>query len=308
MSCLASQRAVLDRSRVAGLGGRGGADGHADRERVERQARSTDELLQWFLPAAQREAGSRCSEGATRCFPRQRVIRTRRGRCSGSRAALLGDRERRAYGCGSAPESDRLPRHGRESDGVVCGSHPTPGPRRGPSRRDAAGPGAGRSGELLQDQLAHPAGVGLAAHLLHHRTDERTGRGELAVADLVGDVGVGGDRVVDRGDRAPVVGDDRQAAGGDDLLGGALAGEQPSKTWRASLSLRVPASTSAWTAATWAGVTPRSAMSTPLSLARRASSPSHHLRAACGRGARRDGLLDQARARRRRRCRASRGR
>ncbi len=77
-----------------------------------------------------------------------------------------------------------------------------------------------------RDQLADAGGVGLAAHLLHHRADERARRGDLAVADLVGDVGVGGDGGVDRGTEGAVVGDHGQAAGGDDLLGRALAGEQ----------------------------------------------------------------------------------
>ena len=49
-----------------------------------------------------------------------------------------------------------------------------------------------------------------------------------------------------------------------------------------TVSLRVPSSTSAWTRATSAGVTPSDAMSVSVSLARRASSPSHHFRAACG--------------------------
>ena len=82
------------------------------------------------------------------------------------------------------------------------------------------------NGHLLEDQLAHPAGVGLAAHLLHHRADQRAGRGDLAVADLVGDVGVGGDGVVDGSAQRTVVGDDREPTGRDDLVGGALAGEQ----------------------------------------------------------------------------------
>ena len=54
------------------------------------------------------------------------------------------------------------------------------------------------SGQLLEDQLADPAGVGLATHLLHHRADEGAGGGVLAGPDPLRDVGVGGDRVVDR--------------------------------------------------------------------------------------------------------------
>ena len=79
--------------------------------------------------------------------------------------------------------------------------------------------------QALEDQLADPAGVGLAAHLLHHRADEGTGGGDLAVADLRGDVGVGLDRAVDGGAERAVVGDDGEPAGGDHLVGSALAGE-----------------------------------------------------------------------------------
>ena len=82
------------------------------------------------------------------------------------------------------------------------------------------------SGELLEDELAHSPGIGLSAHLLHHRADERARGRDLAVADLVGDVRVVGDRLVDGRAQGPVVGDDGQAAGLDDLLGRALAGVQ----------------------------------------------------------------------------------
>src|SRR5690606_17154333 len=56
----------------------------------------------------------------------------------------------------------------------------------------------------------------------------------------------------------------------------------PSSTWRASLSLMRPASTSACSSPTWAGVTGSSSSETPCTLAVRASSPIHHLRAAAG--------------------------
>ena len=84
-----------------------------------------------------------------------------------------------------------------------------------------------RSGQLLEDQLADPAGIGLTAHLLHHRADQRTGRGDLAVADLVGDVGVRGDRGVDGRGEGTLVGDHGEATAGDHLVGRALAGEDP---------------------------------------------------------------------------------
>ena len=47
------------------------------------------------------------------------------------------------------------------------------------------------------DQLADRLRVGLAAGGLHDRADQRTGGGDLALADLRGDVGVGRDRLVD---------------------------------------------------------------------------------------------------------------
>src|SRR3954469_11932262 len=79
--------------------------------------------------------------------------------------------------------------------------------------------------QALEDQLAHPAGVGLTTHVLHDRTDQGAGGGHLAVADLLGDVGVGLDGAVDRVTERTLVGDDRQTAGGDDLVGSALTGE-----------------------------------------------------------------------------------
>ena len=85
--------------------------------------------------------------------------------------------------------------------------------------------------QLLQDQLPHAPGVGLAAHRLHHRADEGAGGGVLAVADLGGDVGVGRDRLVDGGRERAVIGDDGEAAGLHDLLGGALAGEEAVELW-----------------------------------------------------------------------------
>jgi hypothetical protein len=60
-------------------------------------------------------------------------------------------------------------------------SHHVLAPLRSSSTRPI---GAVESGELLQDQLADPAGVGLAAHLLHDRADEGAGGGDLAVRIL----------------------------------------------------------------------------------------------------------------------------
>src|SRR5690606_20340042 len=54
-------------------------------------------------------------------------------------------------------------------------------------------------GELAENELARPGGVRLTPHLLHHLADERAGGLDLAAAHLLGDVGVGGDRLVHRG-------------------------------------------------------------------------------------------------------------
>src|SRR3546814_5278777 len=65
-----------------------------------------------------------------------------------------------------------------------------------------------------------------AAHLLHDRADQRAGRSELAIADLVGHAGVLGDGHVDRGAQGTVVGDDLEPTGSNDLLRRSLAGKQ----------------------------------------------------------------------------------
>ena len=80
----------------------------------------------------------------------------------------------------------------RTGRSITVGGDSSPAPRH-----------PGTIGQLLDDQLAHAAGVGLPAHLLHHRADQRTGRGDLAVADLVRDVGVRLDGAVDRRGQRP---------------------------------------------------------------------------------------------------------
>src|SRR5262245_8884510 len=68
-----------------------------------------------------------------------------------------------------------------------------------PLTRAAGGPGSatGLGLQALQDQLPNPGRVGLAASGLHDRADQRAGGRDLAGADLVGDVGIGGNRFVD---------------------------------------------------------------------------------------------------------------
>ena len=148
-------------------------------------------------------------------------------------------------------------RNRRTSRHTACGTSCASRLLQRPGSAGVAGEPAIRpnpSGQLLEDQLADPAGVGLAAHLLHHRTDQRAGRGHLAVADLLGDVGVGRDGLVDRRRQRAVVGDDRRARGRPRSRPACPRRRAARRsTCRASLSLSVPSSTSAWTRATSAG-------------------------------------------------------
>src|SRR5690606_33777557 len=133
--------------------------------------------------------------------------------------------------------------------------------------------------QLLQDQFLDPGRVGLAARGLHDRADQGADRRHLAAADLVRDARVAGDGLLDGGGERALVGDDLQAALLHDLVGVALAARPPWMTWRASLSLRSPEAASSATRATCAGVMASSSRALPDSLALRASSPIHHLRA-----------------------------
>src|SRR5665648_776835 len=83
-------------------------------------------------------------------------------------------------------------------------------------------PGCSALVDPLDDQLTDPAGIGLAAGVLHHRTDDRAHRPEVAAAHLRGDVRLSREGLVDRSQQRTVVGHDPQAASGRDLLGRAL--------------------------------------------------------------------------------------
>ena len=132
-------------------------------------------------------------------------------------------------------------------------------------------------------QLADRLRVGLAAGRLHDRADQRAGGGDLAAAHLLGDVGVGRDRLVDGGGQLVGLARRRRGRGRRPPAAGSPSpASTPSSTCRASLSLSVPSSTSRCSSATCAGVTPARPGRLPASLARRASSPSHHLRASAG--------------------------
>src|SRR5690606_13702053 len=91
-----------------------------------------------------------------------------------------------------------------------------------PSR---TGPRVTASADPLEDELAHATGIRLAARRLHDRTDDRADRTEVAPANLLEDVGLRGERLVDRGEQRPVVGYDLEAARDEDLLRVALAGQ-----------------------------------------------------------------------------------
>ena len=136
--------------------------------------------------------------------------------------------------------------------------------------------------EALQQQFADPGGVGLAASRLHHRTDERTDCRDLATANLVGDIWVLGDRRVDGRGQRPLVRHHDQLTCGDDFVRVPSPASTPLITSRAKRSLSAPSRTSETMRATSPGVIGNDDRSTPSSFARRATSPSHHLRASAG--------------------------
>ena len=118
-----------------------------------------------------------------------------------------------------------LPRRG---SGTVTFGRPAETP--GPAWTNPAARGNPRT---------HPTGVSLAPHLLHHRADQRSCGGHLAVPDLGRDVGVRLDGAVDRVPESALVGDDCDAACGDDLVGVcASPASAPSKTCRAAVRHR----------------------------------------------------------------------
>src|SRR6266568_3051953 len=138
-----------------------------------------------------------------------------------------------------------------------------------------------RLAEALEDHVAGAGSVGLAAGRLHDRPDKGAHSSDFPRSDLVGHLEVGGDRLVNGGGQHALVAH-HGARAATTSSGFPSPARTPSITWRASLSLRAPDATSAATRATAAGLIARSARSVPDSFARRASSPSHHLRASAG--------------------------
>ncbi len=114
------RRSVVRRRRRGGRSGlravRRSAPGDGERQGGEREGDPRAGVSGVVL--VHRGVPFRCAAGelrtvpvsATRCFPRQRVIRTRRSGCSGSQPRSCRDRQGggAAYGCGSAPDLDRL--------------------------------------------------------------------------------------------------------------------------------------------------------------------------------------------------------
>ena len=258
---------------VAGV--RRGAPGRGDRARVVVAVRTTarrTKRCMVILPAA---AAGRARRGATRCFPRQRVFRTRRSGCSGSHPGSL----RGAYGCGSAPDLDRLPPAVGVMTGCVDGAswrllrQRISAPRSRPHPSVPGGSMRGcqmcRVGRQMCRVAANKRRVRTASPgSARGRGRRRPGRASPSSPRRSGPRrprpcrrgscrrrrGWPRSRV-DGGAERAVVGDDRETAGGDDLAGVPSPASTPSNTWRASLSLSAPASTSACTSATWAGVT-----------------------------------------------------
>src|SRR5450759_873954 len=83
------------------------------------------------------------------------------------------------------------------------------------------------SGQPLQEQRSYGCGVGLAAHLAHHRADERPRGLDLAVPYLLGRVRICGDRLVDGRLERAGVGDDSKITGSYDLVRLTLASQYP---------------------------------------------------------------------------------
>src|SRR5690606_19801455 len=173
--------------------------------------RVTQEARTRFMPGL-----ARLTTGAIEEYARFTGVPTEAGPRRPSRRA---ERER------PGPAGDvagRPPSHGR---GPTC---PGPETENGTAPVPGAVPSVMRVGSgahALHDELAHPGGVGLPAGGLHDRTDDGAGCLDLAAADLVGDVRVGGQGLVDGGEQRAVVGDDLHAAGNDDLLRAALSRE-----------------------------------------------------------------------------------
>ena len=76
-----------------------------------------------------------------------------------------------------------------------------------------------------EHQFAHPGRVGLTFRRLHHRADDRARSLDLAAADLLRHIGIGGQGLVDRGLDQGVVPHHGQSARGHHLLGFTLTGQ-----------------------------------------------------------------------------------
>src|SRR5699024_3606528 len=128
---------------------------------------------------------------------------------------------------GRGPVTRRTPARERAGAGADAAAPGTVG-RTAPGaavfgRRRAAEGGCSAGAELLHDDLAHAAGVGLTAGGLPDRADQRADRLDLAALDLGDHVRVVGDRLVHRAGEHGVVGDHGEALGLDDRGRVALA-------------------------------------------------------------------------------------
>ncbi len=165
--------------------------------------------------SAGRESAPRSSRGSSPSSPRWSSAGWPGG-CSARAVEPPAARARRAAASRApcATSSARSPGRPPPAARRPRPAHPAPRPRAAStpaassvtcSAASSGAAGARRGwgqdcAELVQDQSARLAGVGLALHLLHHLADERADRLDLAAADLLGDVGVGGD---DRRRRQP---------------------------------------------------------------------------------------------------------
>src|SRR5690606_28483317 len=87
--------------------------------------------------------------------------------------------------------------------------------------------GSSASVHPFEHELAHASRICLPAGCLHDGSDDRPDGTEVAAADLLGDVGLGRERLVDRREEGTVVRDDLEPARDDDLFGRTLSREHP---------------------------------------------------------------------------------
>jgi hypothetical protein len=75
-----------------------------------------------------------------------------------------------------------------------------------------------RNAKALEEQLTDTTSISLTARCLHHGTDNRTGRSNLATANLLGNIWRFSKRSIDGLKQRAIIGHDRKTASSDDLI------------------------------------------------------------------------------------------